>query len=126
MDNGGDVPLGGEQEFAVADDVTELEVDGCVLIPKFQVVPLYLFFVEEDQESDEDEPKASTNQEQDIEVCCAADSHLLRPLTILKSQSSEYKSDSDDEEEEKPQLQYRRVFIPKCVILSFILVSMGS
>jgi microfibrillar-associated protein 1 len=28
LDNGGDVPLGGEQEFAVADDVEEPEVDG--------------------------------------------------------------------------------------------------
>jgi hypothetical protein len=102
-----------------------------VLIPKSQVVPLYLFFVEEDQESDEEEPKASINQEQDIEVGYAADSRLLHhhTLTILKSQSSEYKSDSDDdeeeeeeeEEEEKPQLQYRPVFIPKCVIFPLFL-----
>ena len=106
-----------------------------MLIPEFRVVPLYLSFIEKDQGNDEEEPNATMNQEEDIEVGYAADTRLLHvhPLTTLKSQSSEYKSDSDDEEEEeeeeeeKPQLQYRPVFIPKCVISSLILVmSMGS
>ena len=30
LDNGGDVPLGGEQEFAVGDDIEKLEVDNGV------------------------------------------------------------------------------------------------